>query len=145
MMIKMNLKGNFKTVPEGERVLTITKAEATPSGKPDKLKVTFQDSEGGFINSQYKFDISGALYQMSMLVSTALGLEDGDEFDTKNDTPKLVGKKVLCEVIHVEGTRPNEDGELPVFANIKRILKLVEEESDSPRNSIASNDDDDLD
>ena len=145
MMIKMNLKGNFKTVPEGERVLTITKAEATPSGKPDKLKVTFQDSEGGFINSQYKFDISGALYQMSMLVSTALGLEDGDEFDTKNDTPKLVGKKVLCEVIHVEGTRPNKDGELPVFANIKRILKLVEEESDSPRNSIASNDDDDLD
>ena len=145
MMIKMNLKGNFKTVPEGERVLTITKAEATPSGKPDKLKVTFQDSEGGFINSQYKFDISGALYQMSMLVSTALGLEDGDEFDTKNDTPKLVGKKVLCEVIHVEGTRPNEDGELPVFANIKRILKLVEEETDSPRNSIASNDDDDLD
>jgi hypothetical protein len=145
MMIKMNLKGNFKTVPEGERVLTITKAEATPSGKPDKLKVTFQDSEGGFINSQYKFDISGALYQMSMLVSTALGLEDGDEFDTKNDTPKLVGKKVLCEVIHVEGTRPNEDGELPVFANIKRILKLVKEESDSPRNSIASNDDDDLD
>lgn len=48
-------------------------------------------------------------------------------------------------MIHVEGTRPNEDGELPVFANIKRILKLVEEESDSPRNSIASNDDDDLD
>ena len=67
------------------------------------------------------------------------------EFDTKNDTPKLVGKKVLCEVIHVEGTRPNEDGKLPVFANIKKILKLVEEESDSPRNSIASNDDDDLD
>lgn len=145
MMIKMNLKGNFKTVPEGERVLTITKAEVTPSGKPDKLKVTFQDSEGGFINSQYKFDISGALYQMSMLVSTALGLEDGDKFDTKNDTPKLVGKKVLCEVIHVEGTRPNENGELPVFANIKRILKLVEEESDSPRNIIANNDDDDLD
>ena len=83
MMIKMNLKGNFKTVPEGERVLTITKAEVTPSGKPDKLKVTFQDSEGGFINSQYRFDISGVLYQMSMLVSIALGLEDSDEFDTK--------------------------------------------------------------
>ena len=37
MMIKMNLKGNFKTVPEGERVLTITKAECTPSGKPNKI------------------------------------------------------------------------------------------------------------
>lgn len=145
MMIKMNLKSNFKTVPEGERVLTITKAEVTPSGKPDKLKVTFQDSEGGFINSQYRFDISGALYQMSILVSTALGLQDGDEFDTKNDTPKLVGKKLLCEVVHVEGTKPNDDGKLPVFANIKRILELVTDETDSPRNSIANDDEDDLD
>ena len=34
----MNMKG-FKLVEEGERVLKITKAECTPSGKPDKLKV----------------------------------------------------------------------------------------------------------
>ena len=43
MKITLNLKNNFKLVEEGERVLKITKAEATPSGKPDKLKVTFQD------------------------------------------------------------------------------------------------------
>ena len=54
MKITMNLKGNFKLVEEGERVLTITKAECTPSGKPNKMKVTFKDSEGGFINSQYR-------------------------------------------------------------------------------------------
>ena len=30
----MNLQGGFITVPEGERVLEITKAECKPSGKP---------------------------------------------------------------------------------------------------------------
>ena len=38
-------KGNFKVVPEGERVLKITKAECTPSGKPNKLKVTLKNKK----------------------------------------------------------------------------------------------------
>ena len=96
----MNLKGNFKIVPEGERILTITKAEATPSGKPDKLKVTFQDIEGGTIESRYMFDNDVSIYAMSMLISKALGLGDGEEFDTKRDTEKLIGVKVKCEVVH---------------------------------------------
>lgn len=148
MKIKMSLKGNFKLVPEGERVLEITKAECTPSGKPNKMKVTFKDSEGGFINSQYNFDNEKSLFAMGKMLETALGFEDGDEFDTKTDTEKLVGKMLLCEVVHTQGTRPNEDGELPTFANIKRTISLVDEEgevnNESPRNSI-SNEEDDLD
>lgn len=150
MKIKMNLNGNFKLCPEGERVLTITKAECTPSGKPDKLKVTFQDSEGGFVNSKYDFTNDKSVWAMGMMLSKALELDDGDEFDTKLDTPKLVGKKLLCEIVHTQGTKPNDDGELPTFANIKRVISLVDDETGevteekSARNIIAD-DEDDLD
>ena len=149
MKIKMNMKG-FKLVEEGERVLKITKAECTPSGKPDKLKVTFQDvKEGGTINSQYSFSNDGALFAMGKLVEIALNFQDGDEFDTKEDTPKLVGKELLCEVVHTKGTKPNENGELPTFANVKKVISLANtttgEIVDSPRNAIVNQEEDDLD
>ena len=147
MLIKMNLKGNFTLVPEGERVLEITKAECTPSGKPDKMKVTFKDSEGGFINSQYNFDNNTSLFAMGKMLETALAFEDGDEFDTKTDPKRLVGKKLLCEVVHTQGTKPNENGELPTFANLKRTISLITDdgevvETSSPRNAIADEEDD---
>ena len=147
MKIRMNLKNNFKLVEEGERVLKITKAECTPSGKPNKLKVTFQDKDGGFINNQYNFDNDKSLFALGKLLEVALGFEDGDEFDTKSDTERLVGKTILCEVVHTQGNKPNENGELPTFANIKKTISLVEETNNtSPRNAIASQDlDDDLD
>lgn len=150
MKIKMNMKG-FKLVEEGERVLKITKAECTPSGKPDKLKVTFQDiKDGGTINSQYNFNNSSAVFAMSKLAEVALGLEDGDEFDTTSDTKRLVDKELLCEVVHTQGTKPNNDGELPTFANVKKVISLANSSTgeviDSPRNAIANQDDeDDLD
>lgn len=151
MLIKMNLKGNFTIVPEGERVLTITKAECKPSGKPTNMKVTFQDSEGGYINSQYNFDNDKSLFAMGKMLETALEFEDGDEFDTKKDPERLIGKKLLCEVVHTQGTKPNENGELPTFANIKKTISLVTDDgevvsaNDSPRNAIADDDEDDLD
>lgn len=148
MKIKMNLKNNFKLVEEGERVLTITKAECKPSGKPTNMKVTFQDTEGGFINSQYNFDNDKSLFAMGKLLETALGFEDGDEFETKTDPERLIGKKLLCEVVHTQGTKPNENGELPTFANIKKVISLVDEDSGevvSPRNAIANDEEDDLD
>ena len=150
MKITMNLKGNFKLVEEGERVLTITKAECTPSGKPNKMKVTFQDVDGGYINSQYNFDNDKSLFAMGKMLEVALGFEDGDEFDTKTDTEKLINKKLLCEVVHTQGTKPNDEGELPTFANIKKVLSLVTEDGDvtndnsSPRSAIVD-DEDDLD
>ena len=150
MKIKMNLKNNFKLVEEGERVLTITKAECKPSGKPTNMKVTFQDSEGGFINSQYNFDNDKSLFAMGKLLETALGFEDGDEFDTKTDAERLIGKKLLCEVVHTQGTKPNENGELPTFANVRKTISLVSDDGEvvsnqSPRNAIATDDEDDLD
>lgn len=148
MLIKMNLKGNFPKVPEGERILEITNAECRPSGKPTRLEVTFKDSEGATLVNRYDFE-RGA-YQMGMLCSIALGLHDGDDFDTVKDTPRLVGKKVLCEVVHNKGTKPNENGEFPTFVNIKKVISLVDEETGevedlSPRNMISNQTYDDLD
>ena len=151
MKVKLNLNNSFKLAEEGEQVLEITKAECTPSGKPDKLKVTFRAANGGFINSKYDFNNDKAMFGMGILVSKALGLEDGDEFDTKEDTPKLVGKKLVCEVVHTQGTKLDEDGNPTVFANVRKVLSLVNEttgevSSESPRNMIANQDDeDDLD
>lgn len=148
MIIKMNLKGNFPKIPEGERILEITNAECRPSGKPTRLEVTFKDSEGATLVNRYDFE-RGA-YQMGMLCSIVLGLHDGDDFDTVKDTPKLAGKKVLCEVVHNKGTKPNENGEFPTFVNIKKVISLVNDDTgeviDSPRNAIAEKEDfDDLD
>lgn len=148
MLIRMNLKGNFKLVPKGERVLEITNAECKPSGKPTNLVVTFKDIEGGIITNRYDFE--RAAYQMGMLCSIALGLNDGDTFDTVEDTPKLIGKKVLCEIVHNKGSQANENGEVPTFANIKKVISLVDDETGevedlSPRNMISNQTYDDLD
>ena len=149
MKLKMNLKNNFKLVEEGERELTITKAECSPSGKPNKMTVTFQGKEGGSIINRYNFDNDKSLFAMGKLLEVALGFEDGDEFDTKTDPARLINKTILCEVVHTQGTKPNDDGELPTFANIKKTISLVENNENvenSPRNVIASQDDeDDLD
>lgn len=150
MKIKMNLKNNFKLVKEGERVLEITKAECTPSGKPDKMTVTFKDTDGGLLTNRYTFDNDKSLFAMGKLLETALSFEDGDEFDTKTDPQRLVGKKLLCEVVHTQGTKPNENGELPTFANLKRTISLITDDGEvvgtsSPRNAIAEDDEDDLD
>ena len=148
MKITLNLKSNFKLVPEGERVLTITKAECTPSGKPNKLKITWQDEEGGILNSQYNFENDKSLFAMGKLLEVALSFEDGDDFDTKTDTPKLIGLKLLCEIKHSQGNNPNENGELPTFANVRKVISLVTEDGEvldgntSPRNAIIEQDED---
>ena len=148
-LIKMNLQNSFVLVPEGERVLEITKAECKPSGKPTAMHVTFKDSEGGFVNNRYDFSVPGAVTAMSIMINYALGLSDGDDFDTVKDTPKLVGKKLVCEVTHAEGSKPGKDGKIPVFANIGKVIGAYEETGEvvtapvstgSARKAIATDD-----
>lgn len=140
MMIKVNLKNNYKTVQEGERVLEITGAKVTPSGKPNKLQLNMKDVEDGatLLNS-YNFDNDTSVWAMGIMLSYALGLEDGEEFDTK-DVEQLVGKKLLCEVTHSEYNDKT-------YANVRRVISLVEDETGevvSGRNAIVDDEDDDL-
>lgn len=120
MEIKLNLKSNYKTVQEGERVLEITEAKVTPSGKPNKLQLNMKDVEDGatLINS-YKFDNDTSVWAMGMMLSTALGLQDGDSFDTK-DVIKLVGIKLLCEVSHSEYNEKT-------YANVRKVISKVDD------------------
>lgn len=118
-MIKINLKNNYKTVQEGERVLEITDAKATPSGKPNKLQLNMRDVEDGatLINS-YKFDNDTSVWAMGVMLNKALGLEDGDDFDT-NNVSQLIGVKLLCEV-----TRSEYNGK--TYANVRKVIEKVE-------------------
>lgn len=120
MMIKLNLNNNYKTVQEGERVLEITGAKVTPSGKPNKLQLNMKDVEDGatLLNS-YNFDNDTSVWAMGIMLSTALGLQDGDDFDTK-DVEKLVGIKLLCEVTHSEYNDKT-------YANVRRVISKVDD------------------
>lgn len=140
MKIKYNLNEGFKLVKEGERVLEITKAEAKPSGRPSKIVLGFKDIEdGATLQNNYDLSNNGAIYALGLVCKYTLGLEDEDEIDTATDLPKLVGKKVVCEIVHNEGSQPREDGTLPKFANIAKVVGGVEEttgEVRTPRGSI---------
>lgn len=118
-MIKVNLKGEFKLVPEGERVLEITGTKAIPSGKPNKIQLNMKDVEDGstLVNS-YNFDNDTSVWAMGVMLNIALGLEDGDEFDTR-DLDKLIGVRLLCEVAHSEYNDKT-------YANVKRVISKVD-------------------
>lgn len=117
--IKINLKNNYKTVQEGERILEVTGAKVTPSGKPNKLQLNMKDIEDGatLLNS-YNFDNDTSVWAMGMMLSAALVLEDGDDFDTK-DVEKLVGVKLKCEVTHSEYNDK-------VYANVRKVIERVD-------------------
>lgn len=120
MKVKVNLNGNFKLVQEGERVLEITDAKVTPSGKPDKLQLNMKDvQDGANLLNSYTFSNDTSVWAMGMMLNIALGIEDGEEFDTK-DVSKLIGIKLLCEVKHSEYNDKT-------YANIAKVLSRVDE------------------
>lgn len=123
MMIKVNLKGGFKTVKEGERVLEITSATVTPSGAPEKLTLVMKDIEDGAqLQNTYNFKNDKSVWAMGMMLSIALGLEDEEMFDTK-DVNKLVGIKLLCEVAHSEYNDKT-------YANVRKVISRVADEEE---------------
>lgn len=144
MKLIMKMNNNFKTVPEGRRRFKITKSECTPSGKPNKWSLVYEDCEGeGNILNRFDFKNDKSLYAMAKFLEVILGFEDGDEFDTKNDAERCLGIEFYADVIHTEGNTPNEDGTPKIFANIdNKSIELatdeINKEEASPRNSIAN-------
>lgn len=122
MKVKVNLTNNYKTVSEGERVLEITDAKVTPSGKPEKLQLNMKDIEDGatLLNS-YKFDNETSVWAMGVMLNIALGLKDGEEFDTK-EVGKLIGVRLLCEIAHSEYNDKT-------YANVKKIISKVDDKT----------------
>lgn len=152
--IKFNLKGGFKVVPEGERILKITEYKAIPSGNPEKISMVMEDTEGGRIFNNFDLKNDKSVYAFGLLCEKALGIKDGDIFDVVNDGKKLVGISLRCEVKHSTGTTLNANGEYPVFANVKKVITKIEDNfelpfdedpySTNPREIIQNNNDIDL-
>lgn len=141
MKVKFNLNNGFKLIPEGERTLTITKAECTPSGKPNKLRLNIMDSEGGTMQTTYNFDNDKSLYAMGMMCKTLLDLKDGEEFDTDVDTARLVNITFLGNIVHTTSTATDDNGNPLVFANLRKVIerRFPDVQEDTPRNQVANN------
>lgn len=124
--IKINLKGGFKTVQEGERVLEITEAKVTPSGAPNKLVLVMKDVEDGAnLQNTYNFTNDTSVWAMGMMLNVALGLQDGDYFDPKDNAmiESLVGIKLRCEIVHAEYNDRT-------YANVKKVIERVYDDTE---------------
>lgn len=142
--IKYNLNEGFKIVDEGEQVLEIVKAEAKPSGKPTAIHITFKDNKGAQLINRYDLSVQGAINAFGRVCKYTLNTQDADEIDTSTDLPKMIGKKIVCEIVHTKGTQAREDGSYPIFANISKVLGTPNEATqttNSARASIPNNDD----
>lgn len=129
------VESSFTLVPAGEDVvLGITSAKAMPKAKPSKIEVVFTHANGGTIKQTYdlnkklkKTDKNPiGLVLFSILARTALGDNSLEDFSLSKDLPKLVDKRLVCEVKHSD-PKDNENGY--VYANIKKIVRLADEET----------------
>lgn len=140
--IKFNLNRNYALMEEGEKVVTLTSVEASPSGNPTDIKVIYTDDKGATI--QEKINLDRALWKISAIAQAILNVQDGEEMTPADLCKQLKGKKLRVEVKHNQGSQPREDGTYPTFANVSKILGGVEEQSTSatptqsenPRSSI---------
>lgn len=129
------VESSFTLVPAGEDVvLGITSAKAMPKAKPSKIEVLFTHANGGTIKQTYDLNKKSkktdknpiGLVLFSILARTALGDSSLEDFSLSKDLPKLVGKNLVCEVKHSD-PKDNENGY--VYANIKKIVRLADEET----------------
>ena len=128
MKLLLNTNSNWAIVPEGNNVkLKIESAKAVPSGKPSSIEVVFKHENGGTIKSTYDFKKEMSMTIFSILVKHTLG--SMTEFDTA-DLPKLVGKAVLCEIVHNKVPSTKDPSKELSFANIKRINSGVTTDDD---------------
>ena len=77
--------------------------------------------DGATLLNSYKFDNDTSVWAMGVMLNIALGIEDGEEFDTK-DVGKLIGIKLLCEIAHSEYNDK-------IYANVKKVISRVDEEN----------------
>lgn len=141
--IKFNLNNNYKLMEAGEKVVTLSKVEPSPSGNPTDIKITYTDSSNATI--QEKINLDRALWKISRIAEAVLSIKDGDEMTPTELCKALEGKKIKVEVTHNQGTRPRDDGTFATFANVTKILGGVNEEestsatptqTENPRSSI---------
>lgn len=133
MKVKFNLNRQYKLIPEGNQILTITDAVAVPSGAPTEFKITYTDVNGTtFID---KCNFTTTVWKLSRVCEAVFGIKDGEEMEISEIIKGIKGKQLECEVVHTKGNQPREDGTYPTFVNIKNIIGVVDlDESALPAN-----------
>ena len=115
-------ENNFKTVPAGEDiVLSIKSVVGKPKKDPKVVEVTYEHESGAKIVNKYDLNNDKALFALSCVIRATL-TSNMNEFSVSKDGPAMVGKKVLCEVVHNESSNGN------VFANIRKTKRYTEPE-----------------
>lgn len=139
--IKFNLSNTYEKMEAGEKILTITECTPSPSGNPTSVKIVWTDDKKKTINET--IDLSRALWKISRICEAVLKVQDGEEMSIEEMCKELLNKQVKCLVEHKPGNRPREDGTIPTFANVTKILGGVEEstsatptQTENPRSSI---------
>lgn len=139
--IKLSESKGFTLVPAGEQNLTITKIEVLPNlKKPKTVAVEYTHKNGGKINSTMDLDRDAAIVILSILIRVVTGQNDLEEFDLK-DLSSFVGAVIVGEVAHVEVEDKEDDTKVRTFANLKKLLSLVENDDEDDTDE----DDEDLD
>ncbi len=124
MKVKFNLNRDYKKIPEGNHVLTITDAVAVPSGAPSEFKITYTDEGGATLVDKCNFTTT--VWKLSRVCEAVFGIKDGEEMEISEIINGIKGKQLECEIVHTKGTQPREDGTYPTFVNIKNIIGVVE-------------------
>lgn len=132
MKVKFNLNRQYKLIPEGNQILTITDAVAVPSGAPNEFKITYTDKDGTtFID---KCNFTTTVWKLSRVCEAVFGIKDGEEMEISKIIEGIKGKQLECEIVHTKGTQPRKDGTYPTFVNIKNIMGVVDlDESALPK------------
>lgn len=135
--IKFNLSGGFKKVPEGIQELTITTCDPTPSGNPTGMKMVYTHADGSTI--QETIDFNRALWKISRICECVMGIQQDQEMSVEDIAKGLKGKSIKVEVAHRPGNQPREDGTVPTFANVVKILGAADlvKDSDIPATMTA--------
>lgn len=118
----IKLAEGWALVPEGEVVLTIKSASAKPKANPSVIEIVFAHESGAEIRNKYELSNQMGLVALSYLARCIMG-NDTENMSISKDLPTFVGKKVLCEVVHKEGSKGG------TFANIAKTISLVEDDA----------------
>lgn len=124
-MIKVK-KGGFTLVPEGRQIVRVDSVELKPKDKPQVVEFVYSHEEGGMIKETFKFDSPLSVDILGKRCDIALNgtAEEGTEIAPEDLKELFLGKKFEVEIRHREGTKGG------TFANIKYMIRLLEDEDD---------------
>ena len=123
-MLTIRKNTGFKLMPEGENVVTVTKAQLVPSGKPKQVEFEYTSEDNTTLRETVRLNHPVALEILGKRCDIALGgsLPEGTEISEAQIPEIFLGKTFVVVVKHTQSGDKT-------YANIKYMKSLVETES----------------